>query len=127
VAEQTYPNIQLVVVDDGSPQADVPAALDAVESQYEFARRGWSLLREENRYLGAARNRGVRESKGEYILFMDDDNVAKPFEVRTTTLVCGEYKSVGKEMEHHKKMDLIRIRATKYGKFNRTEMKYNET
>jgi len=81
VAEQTYPNIQLVVVDDGSPNADVPAVLDQVEQQYDFAKRGWSLLREKNRYLGAARNRGVRESRGEYILFMDDDNVAKPFEV----------------------------------------------
>uniref|UniRef100_A0A061RV84 Succinoglycan biosynthesis protein ExoO n=1 Tax=Tetraselmis sp. GSL018 TaxID=582737 RepID=A0A061RV84_9CHLO len=81
VAEQTYKSIQLVVIDDGSPNADVPAALDQLEAKFSFQARGWSLLREPNRYLGGARNRGVSAARGEYVLFMDDDNVAKPYEV----------------------------------------------
>jgi len=70
-------------VDDGSPQEDVPAALDALERNFSFAARGWVLLREPNRYLGGARNRGFSEARGKYVLFMDDDNCAKPFEVST--------------------------------------------
>jgi hypothetical protein len=55
---QDYPRfkLQLVVVDDGSSDAEVPAALDLLESDYHFAARGWLLLREPNRYLGGARS-----------------------------------------------------------------------
>jgi len=83
VYEQDYPKfkLQLVVVDDGSTDPEVPALLDAMEKDYHFGARGWKLLREPNRYLGGARNRGAREAAGKYILFMDDDNVAKPYEV----------------------------------------------
>ena len=34
-----------------------------------------------NGYLGAARNAGWRTANGEFVLFMDDDNYAKPNEV----------------------------------------------
>jgi glycosyltransferase involved in cell wall biosynthesis len=33
---------------------------------------------QDNLYLGAARNRGVRDASGELILFLDDDNIALP-------------------------------------------------
>jgi glycosyltransferase involved in cell wall biosynthesis len=72
----------LIVVDDGSTDADVPAALDVLESDYHFQARGWKLLREPNRYLGGARNRGARDAAGKYVLFMDDDNTAKSHEVQ---------------------------------------------
>ncbi|XRB01883.1 glycosyltransferase [Pycnococcus provasolii] len=84
-AEQDYPSekVQLIVIDDGSSDADVSAALDAIELEWRFAERGWLLLREPNRYLGGARNTAASHAQGEYILFVDDDNIAKPFEVRT--------------------------------------------
>src|SRR5690606_19335188 len=40
-------------------------------------RNGW-LLRQSNRYLGAARNTAWRAATGEFIMFMDDDNLAVP-------------------------------------------------
>ncbi|KAK3272072.1 hypothetical protein CYMTET_19608 [Cymbomonas tetramitiformis] len=83
VLNQTYPayKLQLVVVDDGSPDPSVPPLLDQLEQDYNFEQRGWLLLREPNRYLGGARNAGARAAAGKYILFMDDDNCAKPHEV----------------------------------------------
>jgi glycosyltransferase involved in cell wall biosynthesis len=50
--------------------------------QPEFERRGWRIIRSQvNQYLGGARNTGFRATKGEYVVFMDDDNYAKPHEV----------------------------------------------
>lgn len=78
---QSYPDVEVVLVDDGS---DLPEAVRYVASlEQEFEARGWRIVRQANRYLGAARNRGVREARGVYLLFMDDDNVAEPHEVST--------------------------------------------
>src|SRR5262249_32288404 len=48
------------------------ALLDRLES--EFAARKWRILRQPNKYLGAARNAGIKQARGEFILIMDDDN-----------------------------------------------------
>ena len=73
VLAQDYPALEAVLVDDGSTSAEALAALDVVEG--EFAERGWRVLREENRHGGAARNRAAGAGRGEWLLFLDDDNV----------------------------------------------------
>jgi len=81
---QDYPaeRYELVLFDDASTAPAVAAALDAMEE--DFLARGWTIVRsKENVYLGAARNKAVKSTKGEYILFMDDDNYAKPHEIST--------------------------------------------
>jgi glycosyltransferase involved in cell wall biosynthesis len=84
VAAQRYPaeRLELILVDDGSHDAAAVAAQDEL-ARTLLAERGWRLVRQENAYLGAARNRGAREARGRYLLFMDDDNVAKEDEVAT--------------------------------------------
>lgn len=74
--EQDYPNLEVILVDDGSPGKAAAKTLHALEP--EFARRGWKILRLDNGYLGKARNTAVRAAQGEFLLFMDDDNVARP-------------------------------------------------
>ena len=83
IVEQHHAPLEVIVLDDGSPGEDVQAELDRIVEEFEFSRRGWRLVRQENRYLGAARNAAAREARGEYIFFMDDDNVAKPHELST--------------------------------------------
>ncbi len=79
--QQTYRNFEVIVVDDGSPAPDVQKELAMIKDEIEPL--GWCILFQENRYLGAARNFGARHATGEYLLFMDDDNVAKPHELST--------------------------------------------
>ncbi len=80
VEAQTYPHVELVVVDDASTTPAARSFLDSLEPR--FAARGWQLIRHaENRYLGAARNTAVAAARGEWLLFMDDDNLARPDEV----------------------------------------------
>jgi O-antigen biosynthesis protein len=78
---QDYPNLEVVLVDDGSTAPEAIRFLDSLEP--EFAQRSWRLIRQENRYLGAARNAAARAAKGAWLLFMDDDNYAMPDEVST--------------------------------------------
>ncbi len=88
IAEQECAPLEVIVVDDGSPGEGVRRELEAVEREFDFAGRGWRLIRQENRYLGAARNRAASEARGEYLLFMDDDNVAKRQEIATFAAVA---------------------------------------
>lgn len=71
VAEQTYDNVELVVVDDGSP-TPVTEGLDDVPSaqlsSVTFIRH------EENSGANVARNSGIRVATGEYVAFLDDDD-----------------------------------------------------
>ena len=76
VLSQNYPALEAVLVDDGSESAEALKALDATEA--EFAERGWRVLRQENRYAGAARNAAAAAARGDWFLFLDDDNVLFP-------------------------------------------------
>ncbi len=75
----SYPKLEVVLVDDGSSQAEALALLD--ELAHEFTQRGWQIVRQTNRYLGAARNTAAKHATGEFLLFMDDDNCAESHEV----------------------------------------------
>lgn len=81
VRAQTYDNIEVVLVDDGSPGQEAQAYLDGLEA--EFNARGWQIIRQPNSYLGAARNTAARAARGEYLVFLDDDDLAFPSLVET--------------------------------------------
>ena len=86
---QDYPRLEVVLVDDGSDQPEAIRALAALEG--EFKRHKWTIVRQPQRYPSAARNAAARAARGEYLLFMDDDNVAKPSEV--TAMVAASQRS----------------------------------
>ena len=75
-ARQDYSNLEIVVVDDGSSSS---LALDILERLDSIAGgRPLTITRQENRYLGAARNAGVSAATGDLLVFLDDDDVAAP-------------------------------------------------
>ena len=76
VRAQDYPALETVLVDDGSESAAARAALDAIET--DFGTRGWRVIRQENRYPGAARNAAAAVARDEWLLFLDDDDVLFP-------------------------------------------------
>ena len=81
LAAQLYPRLEIVVVDDGSHD---PGALLMLERLAPlFARLKVRLLRQPNRYLGAARNCAITATESDYVLFLDDDDVAFPNLVQT--------------------------------------------
>jgi len=78
---QSYRNFEVILVDDGSKKPETLANLDALQLRFES--RGWQVVRQPNLSPGAARNRAASLARGQYLLFMDDDNYAKPHEIET--------------------------------------------
>lgn len=69
VLNQTYKNLEIILVDDGSPDI-CPALCD----QYASMDNRVKVIHKENGGLSDARNAGVRISTGEYIIFIDSDD-----------------------------------------------------
>jgi len=70
IAAQTRQDLELIVVDDGSTD-------DTVEMISGMA-YPVKLVRQQNRGRGAARNNGVSQATGEYIAFLDHDDLLLP-------------------------------------------------
>jgi glycosyltransferase involved in cell wall biosynthesis len=68
---QTYSNIEVIVVDDGS-NSKTKLVLNKLESKIT------KLISQENQGQSIARNNGIREAKGEYILNLDSDDFFEP-------------------------------------------------
>ena len=69
VLSQSHTELEVVVVDDGSKD-DTPE----VASGYAAKDAKVRLVRQQNRGLAGARNRGLSESRGEYMVFLDSDD-----------------------------------------------------
>jgi glycosyltransferase involved in cell wall biosynthesis len=69
---QSKPVDQIVVVDDASDSTDWLAAVAAMSPVIEVVRE------ERNRGVSAARNHGLDRARGEYIMFLDDDDLVDP-------------------------------------------------
>lgn len=81
IEAQDYPNFEVVLVDDGSTSPHAIKYLKQIESK--FSEKGWTIIHQKNMYLGAARNSAAARAKGEYLVFMDDDNYAHPTQIST--------------------------------------------
>jgi glycosyltransferase involved in cell wall biosynthesis len=69
VLSQSYPDLEVIVVDDGSKD-------DTAEVAFAYASGDprVRLIRQQNRGLAGARNRGLADSRGEYVVFLDSDD-----------------------------------------------------
>ncbi|GAB3123649.1 hypothetical protein GCM10027160_44240 [Streptomyces calidiresistens] len=94
VTEQSYPHIEIIVVDDGSTD-------DSPRIAEEFP---CTLVRTANAGVSAARNTGVRHSTGSVLFFLDSDIALRPDAVERAVdllesdpdigFVCGNYDDV---------------------------------
>ena len=73
VLAQTYPHLELIVVDDGSHDA-TPQVVQAFGPALTY-------IRQTHAGVSAARNRGVAASRGELVAFLDSDDLWLPGKV----------------------------------------------
>ena len=69
IAQQTWKNLEILLVDDGSPDR-CPALCDAWAERDKRVR----VIHKKNEGVGKARNTGMEFATGEYILFVDSDD-----------------------------------------------------
>ncbi|MCW2989969.1 MAG: sle [Solirubrobacterales bacterium] len=70
VAGQSFKDLEVVMVDDGSTDGSV-----AICEEFAAADERFRLIRQPNGGLGNARNTGAREAAGEFLNFLDSDDV----------------------------------------------------
>ena len=73
VLAQTYSQIEVILVDDGSPDK-CPSICDKLAAAHEAVK----VIHKENGGLSSARLAGYEASKGDYILFVDSDDYIAP-------------------------------------------------
>lgn len=73
VLNQTYKNLQIILVDDGS-NFETARICD----KYAGADKRIDVLHKKNGGLSSARNAGIEAAKGEYIVFVDSDDYLEP-------------------------------------------------
>lgn len=78
VQEQTYSNIEIIVVDDNDPQCLYRKQTEKVMEEYIRQKNVFYLQHECNKNGSAARNTGLGIAKGEYVTFLDDDDEMRP-------------------------------------------------
>jgi glycosyltransferase involved in cell wall biosynthesis len=88
---QTHPRVEVIVVDDCSPDrsAEIASAIQGVR-----------VLRQEHGGVASARNAGVMAGTGEFIAFLDQDDEWRPDKLARQLAVMSERPELGLTMTH---------------------------
>ena len=78
VLNQTYKNIEVLVIDDNPPESGFRIQNIELMKSYQNETRVRYIQNERNIGGGPTRNHGIDEAQGEYIAFLDDDDVYMP-------------------------------------------------
>jgi len=88
VLSQSYKNYEIIVVDDGSRESDTIAILDSLEQ------KGIKIIHIENAGVSNARNVGINNSSGEFILILDGDDLILDSYLEKTAKILVEKPNV---------------------------------
>lgn len=85
ILAQTYKNLEIILVDDGSPDN-----CGAICDEYQKQDNRIQVIHKENGGLSDARNKGIDIAKGKYIAFVDSDDFIHPKFIETLYNLCIE-------------------------------------
>ena len=90
VLAQTYPDIEVIVVDDNNPNTEERSLTEQIMLRYKDDIRVRYIKHEHNKNGSAARNTGAKNSDAEFIAFLDDDDVFFPKKIETQVSVLSK-------------------------------------
>jgi CDP-glycerol glycerophosphotransferase len=89
IAAQYHDRLEVIMVDDGSTDDS-----GAIASAWAERDKRFVLVTQKNAGLGAARNTGTRHATGEYLMFVDSDDVLPPY---ATELLISSIETTGSD------------------------------
>lgn len=118
VVNQTYKNFELIVVNDGSTDNSLKVVQEYVRG---LKMEDWRLkiFTQSNAGVSAARNRGIMEAKGEYVAFLDADDLWTPDYLETLDALIRDYPGEGLYCLGYETMSLTTIPSVESGKDDR--------
>lgn len=91
VLAQTYSQWELIFVDDGSSDESTQIA-QRFAQQYPGKMRYFEHTSHQNRGMSASRNLGIKQSRGEYIAFLDADDIFLPQKLQEQVSILESHK-----------------------------------
>lgn len=101
VKEQSFSDWEIIIVDDGSTDKETIAILNQFENDKNIR-----LIRQDNRGPAHARNMGISQSRGEFILPLDADDTISPYYMAEAVPI----------LEYNPNIGIVYCRAQKIGK-----------
>lgn len=97
VINQTYTDYEVIIVNDGSTDHSLEVVEMYIQSSIINSRNGEQssirLIDQSNGGVSSARNRGIKEAKGEYIAFLDADDLWEPQYLQVAADLTQRYPS----------------------------------
>lgn len=89
VLNQSYRNIEVIIVDDNNPNTKERLETSNIIKKYNDERIKY-IQHSKNKNGAAARNTGLKNSRGEYITFLDDDDFLFPTRIEDSVIFLEE-------------------------------------
>ncbi|TWT07161.1 glycosyltransferase family 2 protein [Planococcus sp. CPCC 101016] len=120
VAMQTYKNLEVVAINDGSTDL-------SEETLQRFAQndKRFRVYSQDNHGLGYTRNRGISLSSGSYIFFLDSDDIIPPKAIRSLVEAAeesGADYAVGKVIRFDKERQYAPPRHVEFGLYQEKKL-----
>ena len=98
VIAQTFNNIEIILVDDGSNDGS-----EKIVDEYALRDERIKVIHQKNQGLSAARNTGIKASKSPYIMFVDSDDYVDEKYCETPYSIIKQHNAdiVSFEFRHH--------------------------
>lgn len=90
VKNQSYRNIQVIIIDDGSEDSSFDIANRFVKTDARF-----QIIRTQNRGVSSARNLGISLAQGEFVAFLDSDDLWLPNKLELQMRILGANRNLG--------------------------------
>lgn len=100
ILNQMIDQYEVILVDDGSPDL-CPQICDKYCEQYSQI----SVIHQKNQGLSGARNAGIKKAKGEYLLFLDSDDILLPGVLQNVEMIISSNLSTDAFFFSYKEMN----------------------
>lgn len=89
ICEQDYKNIEIILVNDGTPDHSIELARKVAKEYH----KNILIVNKENGGLPSARNAGIKYSTGDYVCFIDSDDMISTNHITNLVNACQKYKT----------------------------------